>query len=194
MAITHVNRRGQTYYLHQGTRKTGKAHYYFSMKNKGPLAETIPDGYEIYEKPNGQVFLRKKTPKVIADAEVAVVEAAARRAVPRDQPLVEVEKNSIVIHLPHQSRADWEQFAEKMSPFGRLGLDKMIGQLQRLDSYHPEMRFILVNEETRAFRAERWCYRGSIDGWWPLSGNAPLAELVARYCPHLGKESFFDLI
>ena len=52
MPITHTNAKGQTYYLHQGTTKTGKLKYHFSMQSEGTLVETIPAGFEIYENPN----------------------------------------------------------------------------------------------------------------------------------------------
>ena len=42
MAIEYVNRRGDTYYLHQGKTKTGKPTYFFSRKKEGTLAEAIP--------------------------------------------------------------------------------------------------------------------------------------------------------
>src|SRR5437667_10363870 len=65
--ITHTNAKGKTYYLHQGTTKTGKPKYYFSMESNGELAESIPDGFEIYENPNAQVFLRRIPAKDITD-------------------------------------------------------------------------------------------------------------------------------
>ena len=49
--ITHTNAKGKTYYLHQGTTKTGKPTYHFSMQSEGTLAEIIPAGFEIYENP-----------------------------------------------------------------------------------------------------------------------------------------------
>src|SRR3989441_11655883 len=55
MPITYTNAKGKTYYLHQGTTKTGKPKYYFSMENEGHLAEAITVGFEIYENPNAQV-------------------------------------------------------------------------------------------------------------------------------------------
>ena len=63
--ITHTNAKGKTYYLHQGTTKTGKPTYHFSMQSEGTLAETVPTGFEIYENPNAQVFLRRIPPKLI---------------------------------------------------------------------------------------------------------------------------------
>ena len=52
MPITHVNAKGKTYYLHQGTTKTGKPKYHFAMKSEGALVQSIPVGFEIYENPN----------------------------------------------------------------------------------------------------------------------------------------------
>src|ERR1700752_3044597 len=72
--ITHTNAKGKTYYLHQGTTKTGKPKYHFSMQSEGTLAKSIPAGFEIYENPNAQVFLRRIPPKIITDEERKVVE------------------------------------------------------------------------------------------------------------------------
>jgi hypothetical protein len=59
------------------------------------------------------------------------------------------------------------------------------------------MRFILVDERDRTFRVQRWCFRGSIDRWIdlydsPSEGNLP--DLVKSFCPHIGQESFFELM
>jgi hypothetical protein len=70
MLVTYKNRRGKTYYLHEGRTKTGKPKYNFSLKNNGELVDEIPDGYEIYEHPGtGGVFLRKKLPQLILNIE-----------------------------------------------------------------------------------------------------------------------------
>ena len=68
MPITHTNAKGQTFSLHQGTTKTGKPKYYFAMQSDGVLANTIPQGYEIYENPNAQVFLTGPGPTLDGDA------------------------------------------------------------------------------------------------------------------------------
>src|SRR5499426_3350583 len=77
--ITHTNAKGKTYYLHQGTTKTGKPKYHFSMQSEGTLAASIPVGFEIYENPNAQVFLRRIPPKIITDEERQVVEDGMRQ-------------------------------------------------------------------------------------------------------------------
>jgi len=79
MAITHVNTKGKTYYLHQGVTKTGKPKYHFTMKSEGNLPDAILEGFEIYENPNAQVFLRRIPPKIITDEERQLVEDGMRK-------------------------------------------------------------------------------------------------------------------
>jgi hypothetical protein len=78
MAVTHVNRKGQTFYLHETRTKTGKPKYSFSMKDDGVLVGAIPGGYEVHENPDAQVFLRKTLPRFITDHEVALVRLTTR--------------------------------------------------------------------------------------------------------------------
>ena len=59
----------------------------------------------------------------------------------------------------------------------------------------PVLRFTLKDDVERLYSANRWCFRGSIDDWWELIfAPKPLAELAARYCPHIGEESFYELM
>jgi hypothetical protein len=64
-------------------------------------------------------------------------------------------------------------------------------------NYMKVMRFTLVDEEARTFRVQRWCFRGSIDRWiglWASRSEGRLSDLVKRFCPHIGKESFYELM
>jgi hypothetical protein len=65
--------------------------------------------------------------------------------------------------------------------------------LMRHARYSKMMRFVLTDEKSRSFAIERWCFLGSIDDWYFLSGGKTLPELVEKCVRHLGKESFFDL-
>jgi hypothetical protein len=40
---------------------------------EGDLVDTIPSGYEIYENPNGRVFLRRISAQIVFPEEVAAV-------------------------------------------------------------------------------------------------------------------------
>ena len=70
MAFTYTTRRGKTYYLHTGPKRGGGIQHYVSTDPKGPLADAIPEDFEINETPNGQVYLRKTKPTLIQPAEL----------------------------------------------------------------------------------------------------------------------------
>jgi hypothetical protein len=165
MVVKHANRKGKTFFLHETKTKTGKPKYFFSMKEDAVLVGSIPEGYEVDENPDAQVFLRKTLPRFITVSEVAVVRAGLRRHA-KDRPcMADVREKHIVVY--HSERGDL---------------------------YQKVLRFTLIDEECRQFAAERWCFLGSIDDWIPLSGDSVLARLVERYAPHIGRESFFELM
>jgi hypothetical protein len=110
MPVTHVNRKRDTYYLHAGTTKTGKPRYWFAKSAEGNLLESIPRGYEVYENPDAQVFLRKIVPQLVTPAEVAVVEDGLNRYPTGQNCLVDVEEKQIVVYHRDQSfvRGDFQ--------------------------------------------------------------------------------------
>ena len=59
MATIYTNSKNIQYYLHKGKTKTGKDKFYLSQKKEGAIDEPTPKGYEVYENPNGQFFIRK---------------------------------------------------------------------------------------------------------------------------------------
>jgi len=69
MAVQYANRKRMTYYLHEDSTKTSDSRYFFSTKNEGNLVDTLPKGYEIYEHPYSQVFLRPIRPQTITKDE-----------------------------------------------------------------------------------------------------------------------------
>lgn len=190
MTVTHTNRKGKTYYLHQGTTKTGNPKYFFALRDEGDLVATIPPGYEIYENPNGQVFLRKIRPQLITDEEVAIVEAGMRQHCRLENYIVDVKKDTILIYTPDQ---DVDLLAETFEIFPGIQIERAKAALQSVLSYSPMLQFVLVDEEKRLFEARRYCFLGSIDDWISISGAEPLFELVKTYVQHLGEESYYDL-
>ena len=186
MPVTHTNRRGQTYYLHAGTTKTGKPRYWFSMKTEGDLADSIPEGHEVYESPEAQVFLRRVKPQVVTSKEVAVVQDGLERYAPGQSCIVDRRDEHITVYHAERGHRDLEDFG--------LGFREWP---ERYLSYTKVMRFTLIDEAERTFRAQRWCFRGSIDRWidlWLSGGGGTLTGLVKKFCPHIGRESFFELM
>lgn len=160
------------------------------MKNQGALVDEIPEGFEIYENYNSQVFLRKIQPKLVTDDEIAVVEEGMRRYSESKFHYIEVKINKIVIYSTTQ---DVDALSEilKYSPITKdVGFDKALVSRIR---YLPMLQFVLVDDKKRLFRPERFCFLGSIDDWIIIGGAGRLENLVKTYVRHIGKESFYSM-
>lgn len=186
MPVTQTNRKGQTYYLHAGTTRTGKPRYWFSTKAEGDLAGSFPEGYEVDEDPDAQVFLRKQKPQVVTPGEIAFVRDGLVRYAHGQNCLIDLRDEHIVVYHAERVTIDLEDFG-----FGSRELPA------RYRGYMKVMRFSLVDEEARTFWAQRWCFRGAIDRWIDLgmSGSrGKLPDLAKKFCPHIGQDSFYELM
>jgi hypothetical protein len=186
MPVTYTNRKGHTYYLHAGSTKTGKARYWFSTKPEGDLADSLPEGHEIYENPDAQVFLRKIVPQLVTPLEAATVEKGLERYAPGQNCIVDVKGEDIIVYHAGRVTLDLKEFG--------FGIRELPVASR---NYMKVMRFTLVDEEARTFRVQRWCFRGSIDRWidlWSSGGRGTLSDLVKKFGPHIGKESFYELM
>lgn len=189
MPVQYTNRKGQTFYLHQGITTTGKPKYFFSMKSDGALVDKVPDGFEIYQNPNAQVFLRKIQPKIITDAEVTLVEKGLRQFARLQNCRIDVKKNTITIFQADQDLDDLAKildFAPKAKEFDTKNF------LAKVLYYSPMLQFVLIDEENRVFVTKRFCFLGSIDDWIEIGKRDKLQNLV-KYVKHLGQDSFYDL-
>jgi hypothetical protein len=194
MSLEYVNRRKKRYFLHQGKTKTGKPKYYASSKDGPTRIDQMPDGYEFYEDPESAIVtIRKTLPTRILPLERTRLEAWVRKLAGIEHFIVEIKGDSLIVHTPgndfESDRDDWIS--------SKFGMDATMFRsiLAESASYSPMFRFTLIDEDERLFRVDRWCYLGSIDNWFPLSGGGQSLEKLAReYLPHLAKKSFFELM
>jgi len=189
MTIKYINYKGDTYYLHEKRNAAGKSKYYFSKSTEGNLLENIPEKYEIYENPNGQVFLRPESKKIISEKEIEIVKSSIKKYSNLESFKIDVKKNTIVIYEPDQNITE---MIKTFSSFGHNNVDKKY--CEKFLLYSPTMRFILIDKEERIFTVERMCYRSFVNGWLELYDIGDIDTLVKEYCYHLGRESFYDLI
>lgn len=195
MGVEYTNRKGDVYYLHAGKRRTGKPNYYFSRDPRGQLVDSIPAGFEIYESPEaGLVHLRKVKPVAVLPFEREMVCEGIRRSAKLDYFIVEAQGNALTVYLSVAADDLPIMLAEARGFFSPEKLRSERDWRMRQSAYVKVMRFVLVDEDKRLFRVERWCFRGGIDNWFFLRGPAPLEKLVGTYAKHLGQESFFDLM
>lgn len=160
------------------------------MKSDGILVDEVPAGFEIYETPNAQVFLRRIQPRIITDAEKAVVEEGMKRYSTIKYYQIDVKKNAIIIFKANQDVDRLSELLSSISPIRRVNIDEALTQAV---SYSPMMQFILVDEENRNFRAERYCFMGRVDNWIVIDYGDKLQNLVKKYVKHLGQDSYFEL-
>lgn len=185
MPVTYKNYYGDIYYLIKKKTKKGNWRYYFSKsKGKGELADSIPEGYEIDEKPNGNVYLVKETPELISDEEISLIENSVKKYSDIKYFRVYVKGEKITIYIAQDSTDSLKEF---IGPF----YDEK--KFRKYLTFSPMLRFILVDKTERIFEVERYCFRGGIDDWILLDGGN-LKEKVKQYCKHLGKDSFYELI
>lgn len=189
MSVKHIARSGKTYYLHAIAGANGKTRSFFSTSSEGLLAPSIPDGYEIYENVNAQVFLRRKTIPLIQDDEIDLIRTALGKQGPEWKHKVEIKKAMIVIH---QAGQDYDALERRFSSW--MDGAKMERFKIQSATYMPIMRFILQDNEKRIFWTERYCFRGSIDDWIRIGQPGKLTALSKQFIKHLGRESFFELM
>jgi hypothetical protein len=128
----------------------------------------------------------------VTDEEVGTVEQGVRELAKLPYFLVDVQGPSIVVHLPPSGAVAC--LKELATPWLRQDPAELHRRMQKCLSYSPMMRFTLADEQTRQFAVDRWCFLGSIDDWFPLTAGGDLKRLVAKYCPHLGRDSFYELM
>jgi len=188
MSVIHRSRVGKNYYLHTGPKRGGGLQHFFSTKPSGSLAEQVPDGFEIYETANGQVYLRRAQPKLIHDAEVDLLRRGLAKSRGGRRYKVEARGATIMVH---ESGSDLGLLCEVAS---HLSLAEQERISERFAHYQPILRFILTEAESRRFAPERYCFLGGVDDWISIGSPDTLAKLAARYLKHLGQESFYELI
>jgi len=213
--FSYANRKGVTYFLHAGKTKTGKTRYAMKRSSDGALKE-LPDGYEVVENVNAKVSVRKVKPRQIEHLEEKLVRTALRSHGLSDYR-IEIKGRQITIHEPMHDidgmtnafqaivtggldalgipldRLLREQFGDEfVDGHVQHRLDQQKQYVQEHQQYWPVFRFLLANEKTRTYAVERMYYSG--EGGWHFLEEMPLAQAIDEFFPHLGKESFFDLI
>ena len=190
MPVTYTNRKGKIYYLHQGTTTKGNPKYFFAQRDEGDLIVTIPPGYEIYENPNAQVFLRRKRAQIITDEEMETVKAGVGQHSNLEYFIVDVKGSAIIVYTPDQD-VDLLMDTFDLLPGGRSAKKKAI--LENALTFSPMLQFVLMDEEKRLFEPQRYSYLGSIDDWINVGDVDSLPELVETFVPYLGEDSLYDL-
>jgi hypothetical protein len=187
-AFTYTTRRGKTYYLHTGPKRGGGIQHYVSADPAGSVAEAVPEGFEIHETPNGQVYVRKKKPARIQPTELELVEGELqKRQTTQCCYLAEVSDEKIIIHEGNT----------RIGTLREINMRYSASELEeyaiRNAHYVPVMRFVLQYESKRVFRPERYCFRGGVEDRISIGEPDQLGKITSKFLKHLGRDSIYEL-
>ncbi len=183
MAVKYTNFRGDEYYLHVRKTNKGNPSYYFKKDDSNTSVDSIPEGYEIYEHPNGRVFLTKKSRRKITDEEVQLLKESMENNSPIKDYKLDIRQKSIYLYT-----------YENPVPFDENPLIVEALSDPKYKTYDAQLCFTLLDKETRTFQVERKSYTGEKDDQWLfLEESTNLKELADKYVQHLGQESYYEL-
>ncbi|KAB8127850.1 hypothetical protein F9U64_16985 [Gracilibacillus oryzae] len=183
MAVKHTNFRGDEYFLHVRKTSKGNPSYYFKKDDDITEVEEIPEGYEVYEHPNGRVYLTKKANKRINDKEIKILDEAMKKHSPIKDYKLDVKRDRVYIFTYE-------------NPFSVHEIPAVVEVLSdpKYKTYEEKLCFTLVDKETREFQVERRTYIGEKYGQWLyLEMSGDLKKIAEHYVQYLGKEEFFEL-
>jgi len=161
MAVQYTNRKRITYYLREDNTKTGELRYFFSAKHEGHLVDSLPEGYEIYEHPYSQVFLRRIQPPIIRDDERDIVDKHIKELNPSKRYIVDVWEKDITLF---ESNEDIDVLRQVFGDGPSKGLS-VEDAINFTISFTPVVRFTLENTEKRSFIVRRYCLPGAVEEW-----------------------------
>ncbi len=164
-----------------GKTKTGKVKYYFSKNDNGTFANSMPEGFEIWEHPEtGQVLLRKQRGNLFNDIEIGIIKEAIRKNLKDNEFKIDISGNDLIIYTSEEKKIPKLlpcSFYISNGPFMKM------------------MKFTLqINKDRRDYYVSRWCFKGSIDDWHYLESSEDIRKLANKFCKHLEKDSFYELI
>jgi len=206
--FSYTNHYGRTYYLHQRHRADGTTLYLMRASMAGALG-ALPDDLEVRENIYGSVSVRRRRARQISDIEAELMSAALRQSRPFAYRL-DIDGRAATIFASADDRLCFNEsleaeFAEGFAQVLRTVLatrysseliemfrarrDEAHGKRLR---YYPVLRFVLADRKQRLFSVERVCFTGERS--WIRLATLSLPGALMKYLPHLGRDSFFDLL
>jgi len=139
----------------------------------------IPAGFEFYENPRDAKVVLRKIPRYnIADAEVEIVESVMKKLDAVEHYIVEKGADHITIFTGNSTNMDFSEHPEWRTYY-------ILHQ-----NYDDVMRFEKVR---KTWHAQRFCYRSRVDDWITIGHGKDLRELAETFCPHIERDSFYEL-
>lgn len=194
MSITYTNRFGKIHFFRAATTAKGGIRHYITKSDNFPdLIDVMPNGFEIYEDPHdGRVIFRKIVPCLVSQEQVAYVKAAVETLSDLKDIYIQGEGDAIVVwHSQFNSISGNE---DNLTP--EEAIEYFGENVNRWKKYYDNFIFVLIDADKGIFRAERRVFMSRAGGgYMPLKdGIGSLQVLTQKFCPHMGRESYFDTV
>jgi hypothetical protein len=207
-AFSYTNRHGKTYHLHWV--RCADNRVACVMRQDGDGAAThLPEGYEVRENIHGHVFVRRQRVPQFGALEEQLLHQALERYRPFAYEL-DIDGRAATVYASAEDRkcflesldADFangfadaltKALAKRYSPdLVEMFRAKRKQQNARRLKFYPLLRFVVADRRERRFSVERVCFTG--ESSWVRLEVLPLSLALEKYLPHLGTDTFFDLI
>lgn len=184
----YTNRLGRTFYVCKVPARGGDARFVMASAPVGEPLACVPAGWEVAEAVNGAVTMRRVGRLRVTADEVERVRAALLATPSLRAYAVDARGQEIVVHEPRAIGLGTGDGRAAETGVASATLHRSVA----LGRYDPVLRFVLSDAQARSFTPQRRLRRGSADGWLALPDRAPLGDILARYLPWLGQESFSE--
>ena len=206
--FSYTNKHGTVYYLHAVRGTDGRTYHVMRASPKGATAR-LPQGFEVRENVHGQVTVRRIRPKQVTPLEERLLHTAMENLRPFAY-LLDVDGKAATVYASAEDRKCFlesldAEFAEGFADALNKALAKRYSpelvdmfrarrkeRNAKRPRYYPLLRFVIEDRRERRFAVERVCFSG--ESSWVRLEVLPLSAAVMKYLPHLGRDSFFDLI
>jgi hypothetical protein len=206
--FSYTNKNGAAYYLHAVQLARGRTLYVARRAATGAVPK-LPQGFEVRENVHGQVSVRRVHKRQLTRLEEQLIRSAMAQFRPFAYVL-DVDGRAATIFA---SAGDRKCFSESLdAEFADGFADALTKTLAKRYSpelvemfrtrqkqhgtkhlrYYPLLRFVISERKRRLFAVERVCFTG--ESSWVRLEVLPLSAAATKYLPHLGRDSFFDLI
>lgn len=190
MPFQYVTLNGDVYHLKQSVNARGTTLYHLVKNKKGPYLDAMPEGYEIFEDPNGRLTLRKDGPKLISDDELQLVIDGMRQYSTQPKFLCDRHKKTITIYTCFEMDTAFLAKRLNLGPVETLLLEARYREFRPF--YDPEMCFVLVDPKERLFSPKRLFINRRLHGMRTIGDSDTLENLIPRYVRILTKHSAIE--
>lgn len=206
--FSYTNKHGATDYLHSVRGTDGRTYHVMRTSDNGAVSR-LPQGFEVRETVHGHVAVRRVRPKQITPLEERLLHTSMENLRPFAY-LLDVDGKSATVYASAKDRKCFQESLDAEFADGFAdALDKALAKRYspelvdmfrarrkeknaKRPQYYPLLRFVLTDKRERRFAVERVCFSG--ESSWIRLEILPLSAAVMKYLPHLGRDSFFDLI